>query len=56
MATSSSQNTLPPFGKYASWAAPASIVTAILAIVGALAGGRGDVVATIVAIIFNPLA
>jgi formylglycine-generating enzyme required for sulfatase activity/uncharacterized protein YjbI with pentapeptide repeats len=56
MSTSSSHNTLPPFGKYASWAAPTAIVTGILAIVGALAGGRGNVVGTVAALVLNPIA
>ena len=56
MSTSSSHTTLPPFGKYASWAATASIITGILAIIGSLTGGRGDVAGTVVALVLNPIA
>lgn len=55
MSTTTSHNTPPPFGKYASWAATASIITGILAIVGALAGGRGDATGTVVLLVLNPI-
>ena len=52
--TATSQNSLPPFGKYASWAFSISIFTGILAILGSLAGGGGGAAGTAVALILNP--
>ncbi len=54
MATAS-QNSPPPFGKYASWAAPVSIIIGILAVIGSLKAGRGDVAGTVVALVLNPI-
>ena len=44
-----------PYGKYASWAGPAAVITGILAVIGSLAGGRGNVAGTVVCIILNPI-
>jgi hypothetical protein len=45
-----------PFGSYAAWARSTAIFTGIVASIGAIVGGRGDVAGTIVSILVNPIA
>jgi formylglycine-generating enzyme required for sulfatase activity/uncharacterized protein YjbI with pentapeptide repeats len=53
--SANSPDSLPPYGKYASWCSSASMITGILAIIGSLAGGGGNVAGTFVALVLNPI-
>jgi formylglycine-generating enzyme required for sulfatase activity/uncharacterized protein YjbI with pentapeptide repeats len=53
--SANSQDSRPPYGKYASWASSASIFTGIAAIIGSLAAGKGHVAGTAFALVLNPV-